>query len=68
MHVAVVADVDEGVARALLHGSGDVRQHVEAVDADLVGPVADLVPLEQLLLDVRLPGGGQERRPASPGG
>ena len=35
---------------------------VVAVEMDLVGLVANLVALEQLVLDVRVAGGGEEGR------
>ena len=52
-NVAVVADVEEELPRALLHLPGQVGQHVDAVDVDLVGLVADLVAFEELGRDVR---------------
>ena len=61
-HVAVVGEVDHPAPRALVHLAGQVRQQVVAVDVDLVGHVAGLVARLQLLDDVRLAGGGEERR------
>ena len=66
-HVAVVGEVDEPLARALVDLAGQVGQQVEAVDVDLVGHVADLVAGLQLLDDVGIAGGGEERRAASRG-
>ena len=40
-HVAVVGEVDEALARALVDLAGQVRQQVEAVDVHLEGRVAD---------------------------
>ena len=61
-HVAVVGEVDHPAARALVHLAGQVRQQVVAVDVHLVGHVAGLVALLELLDDVRITRGGQERR------
>ena len=60
--VAVVAEVDDGVSRALLHLAGQVGNHVVAVEMDLVGLVADRAAVEELLGDVRIAGGGEQRR------
>jgi hypothetical protein len=43
-NVAVVSYVEEGLPRAFLHLA---RQHAEAVEAHLVGLLADLMALEQ---------------------
>ena len=61
-HVAVVGEVDEPLPRALVDLAGQVRQQVVAVDVDLEGRVADSCARLQLLDDVRLAGGGEERR------
>ena len=44
-HVAVVGEVDEALARALLVLSGQIRQEVEAVDVDLERLAARVVAL-----------------------
>ena len=61
-HVAVVGEVHEALARALVHLAGQVRHKVVAVDVHLVRHVADRVPGLQLLDHVRLAGGRQEGR------
>ena len=61
-HVAVVGEVDEPLPRALVHLAGEVGQQVVAVDVDLEGLVADRVARLQLLDDVGLARGGEERR------
>ena len=60
--VAVVAEIEELPARALRFLAGEVRQDVVAVEVDLVGHVAHVVALEQLLLHVGVAGGGKQRR------
>ena len=54
-HVAVVAEVEEEVARALLGLAGQVGQQVEAVDVVLVGAADGLIALLQLVDDVGAP-------------
>ena len=66
--VAVVADIEEELRGLSFASPGQVGQHVDAVDVDLVGLLADLMALEQLGGDVR-----SRRRPraasaASPDG
>ena len=58
--VAVVAEVEELLARAG-RLAGERVGEVVAVEVHLEGLVADLHPLEQLLLDVGDAGGGQQR-------
>jgi hypothetical protein len=61
-HVAVVGEVDEALTRALLLHASQVGEQVEAVDADLVGGLADRVTGLQLFDDVRLARGCEEGR------
>ena len=60
--VAVVADIEEELPGAFLRLAAQVGQHVEAVEMNLEGLVADLVALQQLGRDVRLSSGGEESR------
>ncbi len=60
--VAVVAPVQEALARVLLHLALQEGQQVVAVDVDLEGLVAGLVALLELLDDVGLAGGRGQRR------
>ncbi len=60
--VAVVAHIEEDVPWALLRFAGEIRQHVHPVDVDLKGLVAHLVAVEKLGRDIRLSGGGEQRR------
>ena len=60
--VAVVAPVEEALAGVLLHLALQEGQQVVAVDVDLEGLVAGLVALLELLDDVGLAGGSQQRR------
>ena len=58
---AVVGPVEELAPRPV--GLALERRHeVVAVEMDLVGPVADLLAGQQLLLDAGLAGGGEQRR------
>src|SRR6185312_3363029 len=59
--LAVIAEVHEGLPRALLRLAGQVRNQVVAVEMDLVGGVADLVAIEALLSDLVITGDGQDR-------
>src|SRR5258705_13744453 len=61
-YVTVVGEVNHSTARALVRLAGEVRQQVEPVDVDLVGHVAGLVAGLELLDNLRIPGGRQERR------
>ena len=47
--------------RALLHLARQVRQQVEAVQVDLECLVAHGMTFEQLVLDIRFPGGCEKR-------
>src|SRR6185369_3759810 len=58
----VVAEVEEFLAGRFRRLPGEVGEEVVSVEVDLEGLVADLVAGEQLLLDIRLPGGGQKGR------
>ena len=60
--VAIVGEVDEALAWAVVHLAGQVRQQVVAVDVHLEGLVAGLVALLELVDDVGVAGGGEERR------
>ena len=60
--VAVVAPVDEALARRLLLLAREERHEVVAVEVDLEGLAADLVALLHLLDEVGLAGGGREGR------
>ena len=60
--VAVIADVEEELARAFLDFTGQIGEHVVAVKVHLEGLVAGLMALEQFLLDVGFSRGGQESR------
>jgi hypothetical protein len=58
----VVAEVHDLVSRALLHRPGQIRNKVVAVEMDLEGLLSDGAAIEQLLLHVRIAGGGQQGR------
>ena len=58
----VVVDVEERLARAFRDLPGQVGDQVVAVEMDLVGHVAHLVALEQLLLHLRVAGHRQQGR------
>ena len=58
----VVVDVEERFPRALRGLPGQVGDEIVAVQMDLVGHVADLVALEQLVLHLRVAGHGQKGR------
>ncbi len=60
--VAVVADIHEQLARALLFLARQVGQQVEAIDVVLVGAADGLVALLALLDDVGLAGHREEGR------
>ncbi len=59
--IAVVREVDEALARADVLLPGEVREQVEAVDVHLEGLAGRFVALLQLVDDVRLAGGREER-------
>ena len=62
--VAFVGEVEELLARPLLFLTGQVRQEVVAIQMVLVGLAVRLIAREQLLLDVRVAGDGEQgRRP-----
>jgi hypothetical protein len=60
--IAIVGEIEKLLTRALLLRAGQVRQQVVAVEMHLVGHAAGLVAGEQLLLDVRHPGRGEQGR------
>ena len=60
--VAVVIEVDELLARALVLLAREIGQLVIAIEVDLEGLCPRLMALEQLFLDVRLARRGHERR------
>ena len=60
--LGVVVDVEELLARGLLLLAGEHRQLVVAVEVHLERLAHRVVAREQLVLDVRLAGRGQQRR------
>src|SRR6185295_7086931 len=61
-HVAVIAEVEEEVAWALLFLAGEIRQQAHAVDVILVRPSDRFVTLLELVDDVESAGHVEERR------
>ena len=66
--IAVVGPIEERPPRVLGLRVGEGGALVEAVDVDAEGRVAGGVALEQAFLDVRNPGGGDQRRQPVLGG
>ena len=60
--LAVIAEIHEGVSRALLHLSGQVGTHVVAVEMDVVLLATDRGAVQELLGHVRVAGGREQRR------
>ena len=56
----VVVDVEKRFPRALRSLPGQVGHEIVAVEMNLVGHVADLVAVEQFVLDLRVTGDCQE--------
>src|SRR5262245_847747 len=60
--LAVVAHVHDGVSRALLNLASQVRDLVVTVEMDVKSLAPDSATVEELLGNVRIAGGGEQRR------